>query len=335
MFLSDTVNDGLVQTMNRLCGTTTTTYPFKQKTADLNDALDWYISLAKEADREWNTDDTGQTSPPIEAQSIVSGTNRYKFSAFSSEILDLLKLEVLDTNRNGLDLIPETLNSMGSVVGAESGRISGSGGGSFQQQYIDAPSGTPTHYIKYGDFVYLRPNPDYSKASGLLAYIHRPLTKFNFVSCQAEADNELITAVGHGLVAGDTVIFEIDASGTLPGNITADTQYFVIATGLTADVFSVSATLGGSAVNISSDGSNVHFLKTSAEPGIPSTHHKILAHKASSEFLSFNNTNGVYNSRLSLVLPQLAKEEKMIETHFARKGKDISSRMSVFQEDNR
>lgn len=335
MLLSSTPNNGLLQELNRLCGTTTTNYPIKDKVADLNEALDWYVTLAFKSGLNWEFDDSNETSPPIDTQALVAGTNRYKVSAFTEKIINLIKLEVLDANGNGLGLIPETMNSFGNIIGSESGRLASVNPLSFQQTYIDAPSGTPTHYIKYGDFIYLRPNPSYSIAAGLKAWFNRAANSFTFISCQAEADDDLITATGHGLVANDTVIFEVDDAGTMAGNLTADTTYYVISSGLTSSVFKVSATLGGAAVNISSDGNGMYFLKTSATPGIPSVHHKSLANKAALDFMSFNNTNGIFNSRLQMVAPKVMKDEKDIEAYFAGRDKDVRKRLTPRHQDTR
>ena len=147
MKLSDTVNDGLVQTLNRLCGTTVNNYSFKAKTADINDALDWYFQLAFKADKRWSFDDINKTSPPIDTQDIVSGTNRYKFGSFTEKIINLIKLEILNSAGNGLALIPETFDDFGNVLGIVSGQVSSSGSRSFDDLYVNADSGTPTHYV--------------------------------------------------------------------------------------------------------------------------------------------------------------------------------------------
>lgn len=331
----DTYNDGLTQTMDRLCGSSTTAYPYKNKAIDLNESLDWYLQLAFKADCSWNFDDLGESSPPIDTQNLVSGTNRYKFSSFTEKILNLLKLEILDSAGNSLPLIPETLNSFGNILGNASGQVSDIGNKSFNDLYVNADSGTPTHYVKYGDFVYLRPKPNYSYTAGLLAFFNRPITKFEFVSVVAEADDDTFTATAHGLTTNDTVMFEVDSAGTLPTNLSADTQYYVIASGLTTNVFKVSTTLGGSTINITTDGSNLHFIKTNAEPGVPVIHHFMLARKASSLYMSFNNTNGVFNARLSTVLAELAKDEERIKSFFSNRTKDQRRRMTPFLENDR
>jgi hypothetical protein len=65
----------------------------------------------------------------------------------------------------------------------------------------------------------------------------------------------VVTWTAHGLVAGDAVKFT--TTGALPTGITAGTTYYVIAAGLTADTFRISATPGGAAINTSGSQSGV------------------------------------------------------------------------------
>lgn len=60
---------------------------------------------------------------------------------------------------------------------------------------------------------------------------------------------DVINWTAHGLVAGDAVRFY--TTGALPTGLTANTTYYVIASGLTADVFKVATTAGGAAINLS------------------------------------------------------------------------------------
>jgi len=69
-----------------------------------------------------------------------------------------------------------------------------------------------------------------------------------------EESAELITCPSHGLSADDQVVFYDDVVGTLPTGISEATPYYVISSGLTTDAFKVSATQGGSAVNITAKG---------------------------------------------------------------------------------
>lgn len=69
-----------------------------------------------------------------------------------------------------------------------------------------------------------------------------------------QASDDLIRSDAHGLVASRRVVFYPAEGEALPTGITEGTDYFVLASGLTADVFSISATDGGSAINFTTDG---------------------------------------------------------------------------------
>lgn len=68
------------------------------------------------------------------------------------------------------------------------------------------------------------------------------------------AVSDLISAAAHGLVA-DQRVFVLAAPGAvLPAGLAENTAYWIIATGLTTDAFSLSLTQGGAAVNITAAG---------------------------------------------------------------------------------
>lgn len=68
----------------------------------------------------------------------------------------------------------------------------------------------------------------------------------------------VFTLAGHGFVAEQPVFFK--TTGALPTGLSVDTGYYVISTGLTANSFQVSATVGGSAVATSGAQSGVHSV---------------------------------------------------------------------------
>ncbi len=76
----------------------------------------------------------------------------------------------------------------------------------------------------------------------------------------ATAATNLINRTAHGFVAGNQVTF--GTTGTLPATLAIVTPYYVIASGLTADVFKVSTTLGGSELDITDTGTGTHYLPT-------------------------------------------------------------------------
>lgn len=74
------------------------------------------------------------------------------------------------------------------------------------------------------------------------------------------ASDDLTTLTAHGFVAGDAVVYPTLVGGT---GLTAGTTYYVLGSNITANVFEVSATFGGSKVNVTVDattGSKVQRL---------------------------------------------------------------------------
>lgn len=315
MKLSEHINEsGLMEEMNRICGTTSSIYSRKAKIARINDALNRYIYLVFCVDRKGSFDDSNNLTAPIETQTLVTLTNTYKFTDFTNEVLNMLRLAVLDENGKEVTLKHETLDDINEI-------------GEFANLYNTSVTGTPTHWTRLGDFIYLRPCPvtgKFTASGGLRAYVERVHTKFEFIPVTVTiATPGVFSATAHGLVAGDTVVLETD--GALPTGLTADTvQYFVIATDLTADAFKVSLTLGGSAVNTSGSQSGNHtFVKTSKEPGIPSIHHPYLARHASIPFLIEKTL-----PQLGGVLGQIAQDEEAIKKHFEDREKDLEDVIS-------
>jgi hypothetical protein len=70
----------------------------------------------------------------------------------------------------------------------------------------------------------------------------------------AGVTSNLISSPAHGLVAGNSVVVWPTIGAGLPTGLAEDTEYFVIATGLTVDLFSLATTLGGSAIDITAIG---------------------------------------------------------------------------------
>lgn len=66
--------------------------------------------------------------------------------------------------------------------------------------------------------------------------------------------SDLIEAFGHGLQTNQRVFVLAAPGAPIPTGLAENTAYFVLAAGLTADVFSLSTTSGGAAVNITAGG---------------------------------------------------------------------------------
>lgn len=70
----------------------------------------------------------------------------------------------------------------------------------------------------------------------------------------AGVTNNDIFSPGHGLAAGNSVLVWPTIGAVLPTGLAEDTEYFVIAAGLTTDAFRLATTLGGSAIDITAIG---------------------------------------------------------------------------------
>jgi len=246
--------------------------------ARLNDALDRYWFLAVSSANKGGFDDSGYSTLPVETQSLVAGTNAYKMTSFTNEVLQILRLSILDDDGIEYDLIHEEFDDIVD----------------FNETYStdSADRGKPQYWTKKGDYIYLYPCPDYSETNGLRAYVNRKMSKFVWTTFTTTFASDLINSTTHGLTTDDGIITETDNSD-LPSGITADTVvYYVIASGLTADVFKVSTTIGGSTITIADDGTGNHkYTEVTKEPGIPSIHHLYLAKRAALAFMNPKHPN--------------------------------------------
>jgi hypothetical protein len=71
---------------------------------------------------------------------------------------------------------------------------------------------------------------------------------------------DTIAYVAHGLNAADVLVYN-NGGGTSATGLTSGTTYYGISSGLTADAFKVSATDGGSTVDITGTGNNAQFFE--------------------------------------------------------------------------
>ena len=69
-----------------------------------------------------------------------------------------------------------------------------------------------------------------------------------------DASTDLITAYAHGLVTDQRMFMLAAPMGAAPDVFAENTAYYVLAAGLTADVFALSATSGGAAINATTSG---------------------------------------------------------------------------------
>lgn len=168
---SDTTNfTGIVELLARATGTnstTTSSYPLKQKTVDINSALDNYLMIARKASPNIKIDDTNFTGEPLYTQTLTSGTQAYTFSndASSAQIIEIDRVEILRSNGTSKRLTQVNENEIGL---ADSTGIAS----------YKSTNGEPEEYRIVGKNIYLYPAPNYTQASGLKLYHSRAPSYF-------------------------------------------------------------------------------------------------------------------------------------------------------------
>lgn len=167
-FSNSTTEGGIIQEIDRICGTSDNTYSLKAKTARVNQALDRFVALALQSDDEWQWDDVNQTDLPIATANVVSG--QYDYS-FASELLSVTKLLIADSAGNFSELPQVDQYDWG----ARNIFIQPSGN-----------SGTPNKYDVVGNSILLDPVPNYSYTAGLKVVFKRNAIKFTSTDTTTE-----------------------------------------------------------------------------------------------------------------------------------------------------
>lgn len=103
----------------------------------------------------------------------------------------------------------------------------------------------------------------------------------------------VVSWAAHGLAAGTPVKFA--TTGALPTGLTAGTTYYVAASGLTSDEFSVAATPGGSAITTTGSQSGVHTGSS-----VPKGSERLFAAKVMSAAENLDGANNVMKLNMQL-----------------------------------
>ena len=160
-FNETSTGTGACQEIDDICNSDSNSYPVKSKTRRVNAALDRFFTLAFQADGRWSWDDPNYDTAPIQSINLVSGTQSYNLDDFTSEIINIVRIEAKDSSGNNILL--RRLDRK-NVVGALT-------------DYATT-AGTPYEYDLVGEYIYLYPKPSYSSTNGLTIYIERNKSEF-------------------------------------------------------------------------------------------------------------------------------------------------------------
>lgn len=163
MDFHDTTNGtGCVQEVYDICQADTNSYPLKSVTRRVNAALDRFFTLAFQADGRWAFDDPNYDTAPIQSINLVSGTQSYNLDDFTSEIINILRVEALDSSGNPIVLRRLDRNKLTNIALTD----------------YKTTASTPDEYDLVGEYIYLYPKPNYSSTNGLTIYLERNKSAF-------------------------------------------------------------------------------------------------------------------------------------------------------------
>ena len=151
MILYDTTSEkaGIFNEMDSICNSDINSYPVETKLRRVNNALDRFMTLAFKADGRWSYDDVSQGADPIETQELVQNQQAYALGDFTSEILKLLRVEIL--KEDGTSIVLKRLKREDIDVALT--------------EYKVDPN-TPDEYDIFGNSIYLYPPPSYDLGNG-------------------------------------------------------------------------------------------------------------------------------------------------------------------------
>jgi hypothetical protein len=142
----------IVSEVLRITKSTVGKYPLKDITRRVNSGLDRYFQLGFLITGDASLNDENNSVTPLYSQTLTTNTNAYFIPATGS-YNGVLKLEALDSAGNSSVLTEENIIEL-----------------NFGQDYSTSTVGVPSHFVKVGGTYYVRPTPNYTKASGLLAF---------------------------------------------------------------------------------------------------------------------------------------------------------------------
>ena len=112
-------------------------------------------------------------------------------------------------------------------------------------------------------------------------------TGLTYTNSNVNISTETFTYVSHGFSSGDAVVY-YNNGGTSVTGLTSGTTYYVISAGLTANAFRVSASSGGSAVDITGTGNVAQYFEARKNGLITAAAHSLVT----GDSVVYDNTNG-------------------------------------------
>lgn len=173
---SDTTNrTGIIELIERNTKTPSTSssaYPLKVKTSDVNEALGNFLLLAIKAGGRFQVDDTNHTTIPVITTALVSDQADYSFlvddQSPQNQIMDIRRVRVKTSGGVWKDI---------KQVDRET----------FDINQYQSSTGEPLYYDLTGNSIVLYPTPNYSASASLEMYVSRTPSYFLSTDTTKEA----------------------------------------------------------------------------------------------------------------------------------------------------
>jgi len=162
MQLSATDSQGLIQDIDFLCGTNSSTYAFKDKVRNINQAYHEVSRVIREVEDGWQYDDLNKTDHPIGYTNLSDGVQDYTLPDGAQGVE---RAEVKDSNGDFQKLIQKDWHDIEVAL----------------SEYYET-DGLPRYYDLVGGSIFLYPAPAsgyVTTASGLKVCFSRDITEFS------------------------------------------------------------------------------------------------------------------------------------------------------------
>lgn len=169
-FSDTTVKDGLIQTVEFWtgkgdAGVSGDATLLKVVTARINAGFDRLMPLLMSYCDKYRWDDPAHSDQPFETVNLTSGTATYE-DLEDDNNLDILNMIAVQILPSSTATVYETLERMTM----DDERVPNAMAGS--------ESGKPTHWLEFGNSLFLYPNPDYTVTAGIRKFFEREQSYF-------------------------------------------------------------------------------------------------------------------------------------------------------------
>lgn len=169
MEFSNTANSqGLIEDVDFLCGSNSSSYPTVHKTRNINQAYQDVTRLIWEVSDDWQYDDSNATDIPLAYGTLVHSQQNYEFPTDAQKVR---RIEIKDVNGEWVKLSPMDYRDVDVAL-----------------PEFQSDAGLPMFYDMIGRSIFLYPTPSSAYctlASGMAVYVDRNVTLFTTASTTA------------------------------------------------------------------------------------------------------------------------------------------------------